>query len=305
VRQRRASPAGASVEDLVARIPNMFDSQPVILDLLADGRLLWNDEIQQLVASHFRLTPEEQEWPHPDHARRDRSYFSNQTAWALSRLQSPYGYIVKPTRSILRYRITATGKRARRDRTLVSVAEERGVRTRPGGAPRLPAKRSRTASQRARTDDRRAPLSVSYRPVDEEKRLDHDPFEYDPDERDRQTLAHARLQNRVAELARAAGYTVHQPGPGDPVKFDLAWTVGDRRAVVEIKTLSTTRADAKQLRLAVGQVLDYQHQLRAAGADVRAIVVVDKRPRDRHWFDLCASYGIELAWPATLRKLFT
>jgi hypothetical protein len=88
------------------------------------------------------------------------------------------------------------------------------------------------------------------------------------------------------------------------VKFDIAWTAGDRRAVIEIKTLSTTRSDAKQLRLALGQVLDYQHQLRTSGVDVRAIVVVDKKPRDDHWVELYANQGIELVWPATLRQLF-
>lgn len=56
MRQRNPRLGTAAVADMLARIPNMFDSQPVVLDLLADGRLLWNDEVQELVANHFSLT---------------------------------------------------------------------------------------------------------------------------------------------------------------------------------------------------------------------------------------------------------
>jgi hypothetical protein len=52
-------------------------------------------------------------------------------------------------------------------------------------------------------------------------------------------------------------------------------------------------------------VLDYQHQLRAAGAEVSAILVVDRKPADARWLRLCANHGIELVWPATLKKLFS
>jgi len=95
---------------MLNRTPNMFDSQPVILDLLADGRLLWNEEVQELVADHFGLTTEEREWINPDHVSENRPYVSNQTAFALQRLQSLHGYIVKPTRSMKRYRITTSGR---------------------------------------------------------------------------------------------------------------------------------------------------------------------------------------------------
>jgi hypothetical protein len=73
---------------------------------------------------------------------------------------------------------------------------------------------------------------------------------------------------------------------------------------VEIKTLSTTASEAKQLRLAVGQVLDYRHQLAAAGASVNAAIVVERRPRGTHWTRLCADHEIALAWPSTLARLF-
>jgi len=85
-------------------------------------------------------------------------------------------------------------------------------------------------------------------PVNETSRTNRDPFEYDPNELDRQTLAHAKLQNKVAEMAKGAGYEVHQPNVGNPVMFDIAWTSASGRAVVEVKTLSTTKGDAKQLQ---------------------------------------------------------
>jgi hypothetical protein len=105
-------------------------------------------------------------------------------------------------------------------------------------------------------------------------------------------------------MAKAAGYEVHAPGADDPVAFDLAWTSTTGQAVIEIKILSTTKSDAKQMRLGIGQVLDYQHQLRAAGADVCAILVVDRKPSGAHWLELCAKHGIQMAWPATLKNLF-
>lgn len=273
----------------------MFDSQPVILDLLADGAVLWNTEVQDRVARHFELTAPESTWARPDEDI-NRSYFSNQTAFALQRLQSLYGYIVKPAPPHKRYAITTHGQQSWKDGALVADAEARGVRT--DGTRPAP------STRRRRNRKPQRPLNGRYVEVEERARTDRDPFEFDPNELDRQTLAHVRLQNRVASLAKAAGYEVHRPTPDDPVKFDLAWTSAKGSTVVEIKTLSTTRGDAKQLRLGVGQVLDYQHRLYGVGVEVAAVLVVDRQPQQAHWLELCAKHGIRLVWPATLDNLF-
>jgi hypothetical protein len=53
---RNTSRPTAGEARMLSRIPNSYDSAPVILDLLADGRKLWNTELQTLVADHFGLT---------------------------------------------------------------------------------------------------------------------------------------------------------------------------------------------------------------------------------------------------------
>lgn len=73
----------------------------MILDLLADKRLLWNTEVQDLVAIHFDLTAEECQWIRPHDRTRNRTYLSNETAWALVGLQSR-GNISKPNSLLIR-----------------------------------------------------------------------------------------------------------------------------------------------------------------------------------------------------------
>jgi len=74
--------------------------------------------------------------------------------------------------------------------------------------------------------------------------------------------------------------------------------------LAEIKTLSNTSGEAKQIRLGIGQLLDYQHRLALAGADVEAALVLDREPADSHWTDLCAEHGIRLSWREILHELF-
>jgi hypothetical protein len=318
-----SKPTSDAVEErMLRRIPNSYDSAQVILDLLADGRQLWNTELQALVADYFGLTKTEREWIRPGQKVKNRAYFSNETAWALSRLYGPYGFITRPPTHKL-YSITKSGIEARRQGVLVAEAEEKGVRTgrriitgtgkrkpealgadrsksQPAGGSGIEPRRQPPSRRRPRP----RPLATAYVAVSENGRAGRDPFEYDPDELDRQTLEHMKLQNALAATARAEGFRVFQPGPGDPVKFDLAWSRGAQSAVVEIKTLGTTASEAKQLRLGIGQVLDYRHQLGTAGVTVAAVIAVDRKPRGNHWAQLCADHGIMLAWPSTFMALF-
>jgi hypothetical protein len=137
-------------------------------------------------------------------------------------------------------------------------------------------------------------LSRSYQPVSERPRATaRDPFSVDPNELDRATLAHRRTQNQLARLASAAGATVLSPGPGDP-DFDLAWEQGGTVTIAEIKSLKP-RNEARQLRLALGEILDYQDQLAQAGQPVRAAVVVDKKVSSDRWAELFARHDVRLS----------
>jgi hypothetical protein len=146
-------------------------------------------------------------------------------------------------------------------------------------------------------------LSRPYEAAPERPRaIAREPFSVDPDELDRATLTHQRTQNRLAEVAAAAGATVLSPGPDDP-DFDCAWDLNGATTVAEVKSL-TPRNEARQLRLALGQVLDYQERLRQAGRHVRAIVVVDQQPSSSHWQVLFARHDVTLTTLEDAPRLF-
>jgi hypothetical protein len=136
-------------------------------------------------------------------------------------------------------------------------------------------------------------------------------FETDPDKTDRGTTAHKDTQDALAEALRNAGLEPRSPKPGDPA-FDIAWrddAAGGTAFICEVKSL-TSENETGQIRLAIGQVLDYVHaldSLRKAGSlplhwkgvqAVRAVVAVERRPaEDARWTGLCEEHGITLTWP--------
>ncbi|MFJ3339033.1 hypothetical protein [Streptomyces sp. NPDC086766] len=118
----------------------------------------------------------------------------------------------------------------------------------------------------------------------------------DPDLVGRNLSAHRRLQNRLAEAARAHGYIALSPGTLDP-DFDLALLSADGRVTVcEVKSL-TSANETRQLRTGLGQILDYQDQLTARAPQVSAVLWVEREPSERRWVDLCRRVGVTLAWP--------
>jgi restriction endonuclease Mrr len=91
-------------------IPSRKEAKPVILDYLSDRKPHTSDEIQEMIATYFALTPEERErrrgkGPHP--------VYVNETAWALVDLQKD-GLIKKIDPDGFVYRITDSGKDAAR-----------------------------------------------------------------------------------------------------------------------------------------------------------------------------------------------
>jgi hypothetical protein len=146
-------------------------------------------------------------------------------------------------------------------------------------------------------------LVTSYRSVDPAKAsAPRDPFEVDPDAVDRGLRGHAETQERLAEFARAHGLEPLSPGAGDP-NFDLAWKTADRITVVEVKSL-TGANESGQIRLGLGQVLDYQHRLDRSGADVQPVLAVECQPIDTRWKELAERHGVHLVWPETFPTIF-
>ncbi len=284
-------------------IPHRQVIEQGILEVLADDREQIAFVLRNAVATRLRLTKKDLE------LRRGNSpttFWINEHAWALVDLQNPapLGSIIKTgTRSGHNiYQITKRGKMRLRD--LSRDAKKRSASTARKRSTE-PRGRSTARSTSPSNEAFGGPLTDAYRPVDKQRgRTNLDPFPFDPEELDRKTVEHMQLQDRLARMAKNAGFKVHSPRKGDPVQFDLAWTSASGKAVVEVKTLSTTNADAKQIRLGIGQVLEYQHRLRAAGEDVLAILVVDRKPAAAHWVELCDRHDIQLAWPKTLSALF-
>lgn len=58
----------------------------------------------------------------------------------------------------------------------------------------------------------------------------------------------------------------------------------------------TAGNEERQLRLDLGQVLRYAHQLGSGGAAV-PVLVVERCPSDSSWGQLCDKLGVILAWP--------
>ena len=119
-------------------------------------------------------------------------------------------------------------------------------------------------------------------------------WEYDPSERDRATLEHRMLENWLISRVHDEGLS-----PLDAVRgpqFDLAWTLGQTLVICEVKT--TGGDEVKQLRLGLGQLLHYRAQVKlATPGGVRAALLVESRPEDAVWQDLCEELGIVLFWP--------
>lgn len=200
--------------------------------------------------------------------------------------------VTRPRRGM--YQLSATGR-----------ARARTIRGRRGAPPS--ARRRTAAAPVARTpaapvrDGKR--LGISYRPANVGFRS-RDPalFSYDPDARDRHTRAHHRVQEYAARAVRELGFEPRSPSRSDP-QFDLAYDEDDRITVIEVKSLPRSYRDT-QLRLGLGQVLEYALRLSPIVESVRPVLLVERRP-PAIWAEICLSGGVLLAWPGRLRSVLT
>jgi len=162
--------------------------------------------------------------------------------------------------------------------------------------PGLPAQRPGSPEPAGpRLAFRPSALGTAYRPPDMSVSRTRDPFLVDPDAIDRGTRAHQQTELLLAAALREVGLVPLSPELWDP-PFDLAWQHGDVWYVVEVKSLRPSN-EARQLRLGLGQVLDYRHASQGRGHEVRAILMVEREPAQPRWSELCSSLGVTLVWP--------
>lgn len=147
-------------------------------------------------------------------------------------------------------------------------------------------------------------LSSPYRRATVTRSERSEPFAVDPDVIDRGLQGHVDTQNQLEAAAAAAGMATFSPGPAD-LNFDLAWRQMDGTVfVAEVKSLTASNQTG-QIRLGLGQILDYAHALRNVGEQVVAVLAVEAEPQSGRWLDVCASVGVQLVWPETFAHLFT
>lgn len=115
---------------------------------------------------------------------------------------------------------------------------------------------------------------------------------------DRGTAAHERILDALRQ--HLAPVEAQAPGPGAPL-FDLGWVSLNSSTVhiAEVKSLPGTGQD-QQIRLGIGQVLDYAHTVRGmsdtAGCEVVPVLVLEREPIDSRWLGLAGEVGILLTW---------
>jgi hypothetical protein len=124
-----------------------------------------------------------------------------------------------------------------------------------------------------------------------------DPFAIDPDMIDRGLSAHHATLSALAAWVTSRGLEPRLPALTEP-QYDLAWIDSTSLHVAEVKSI-TIANEEKQLRLGLGQVLRYQHQLFRSTGMVVAWLVPERQPVDPSWVTLAASLGVRLAWPGS------
>lgn len=161
-------------------------------------------------------------------------------------------------------------------------------------------------SARSRIGSSQKQGGIPYRETDRpEANKKQSVWEIDPDRKDRGTAAHWDLQNELKEAVRSAGLEPRSPErPNPDPEFDVAWQQGDTAFVAEVKSL-TEDNEVRQLRLGLGQVLNYAHLLKWPGVEnVRPVLAVEHRPAAEYWVDLCKKHDVILTWPDQFGELF-
>jgi hypothetical protein len=146
-------------------------------------------------------------------------------------------------------------------------------------------------------------IGDQYRLADElAVQSDRDPFSIDPALVERGVRGHATTQNGLARYLTSLTIEPRSSRPDEP-NFDLAWQTDAGVFVAEVKSITATNEE-KQLRLGLGQVLRYAHQL-GGGPSVTPVLVVERCPRDSSWVSLCERLGVILLWPEMFIKLIS
>ena len=124
----------------------------------------------------------------------------------------------------------------------------------------------------------------------------------DPDLVGRGNRAHKRTRNVLGAYVKALGLEPLDPEPPSDPPFDLAWWKGGILYVAEVKSL-TRENEERQLRLGLGQLLQYSHLLRKRTEHVISVLVPELKPRDPEWGQLCKALNVKFVFPPDFEGL--
>lgn len=159
-------------------------------------------------------------------------------------------------------------------------------------------------SAAAASGDRLFGAGIAFRPssVSPSTAVRPASIEIDLELRERRLRQHHELAAKVAEHLRAAGKVPLSPGALD-CQYDLAWQAGRETVhLVEVKTI-TAKNEVQQMRLGLGQVLEYRETLRARGWRARAHLVVSRQPAAEGVARACAACDVSISWPGEFDRL--
>lgn len=125
---------------------------------------------------------------------------------------------------------------------------------------------------------------------------DSTPLALDLSRLDEGTKAHEATLTALIRRLGARGIEVCGPARNAPL-FDAGWVCDDEVFIAEVKSLSETNED-QQIRLGIGQILDYAHQLQHLDAShkIRPVLVLERQPTGARWRGVADSSGILLIW---------
>jgi hypothetical protein len=107
---------------------------------------------------------------------------------------------------------------------------------------------------------------------------------------------HATAQNSLRRFVLENGFVQVRATSN----VDLAWSERDSLDeelwIAEVKGL-TEDNERGQLRLGLGQIIDFVDEDVSRGRQVRGVLFVSQPPRNERWTEKCARAGIILAWP--------
>lgn len=149
------------------------------------------------------------------------------------------------------------------------------------------------------------PVGRSYVEATTPKRREEEAvvFARDPAEFERALIGHVDTQNALARFVRQLGFEPLSPA-ASPAQFDVAWVTNAGEIwVAEVKSVTKVN-ESIQLRLGLGQVLEYAWRLSVHHSrPVRAVVIPERRPMDSAWIDVVKSAGVVLTWPNEFESL--